>query len=564
MLLQQIHSSNNVNICIKDVNVSIKVVPTIYLIHVNNEIEFEDLLDELDKDWNREPEALFIVIVENMDEDDEEYVAAVFKSLWEYHIIHVLVIVKYMENDASVYTYFPYAKGRCGRDYSTLVQLCDCGSVGQVDVVGKLREYDIPVLENCTLDVAARQYPPLVFCSPETEDKLNIGVERLLIELLFESRNISLNYTCLLETEAAGSISDNFTFSGMVGKLYENEFDLIFGGLSLNNRRVHFFDYLCFHLVYEDMYVTVTHTSSLIERWKIVYLMFNCNVWMLLLFTMVFCAVILKTDFGNFGIIQAKHTTMTEFLNIFGHATQNINLVLREKLFKNILIIYWTWFIFLMTCFYHTRLLSFTIYPLHEPQIDQYISLYDSELTPCIPFDIVSFLENSGKVDIINDERMDMTSNCKTAEIALDEVAKNKNKYTVAMYFQYLWWLRNNPKEKERVHLMKESVFNNIYGLFFKRGFPLQEPLNSLMLRLPEHGFVRGSKDLHGLPRLQPGGRETTSTKLLQTPLKLEDFSIAFGILAAGMAFSFMAFIKEMTHKRKIGGRRNGLRSFLL
>ncbi|XP_063530803.1 uncharacterized protein LOC134741841 [Cydia strobilella] len=567
--LQQIHSINNVNICIKDVNASIKVVPTIYLIHVNDGIEFEDLLDDLDRDWNREPEALFIVIVKSNPEDYKECVAAVFRSLWEYHLIHVLVIVKYMDNDASVYTYFPYAEGRCGRDYSTLVQLCDCSSVGEVDVVGKLREYDTPVLDNCTLDVAIRHYPPLVFCSPVTKnlnigaDKLNVGVERFLIELLFERRNISLNYTCLLETENAGYISDNFTFSGIVGKLYENEFDLIFGGLSLNTRRVKFFDYLCFHLAYEDMYVTVTHTTSLIERWKIVYLMFHANVWILLLFIMVFCAVLL-TDFGNFWIIQARHTIMTEFLNLFGHATQNINLVMRKKLFKNVLIICWMWFIFFINCFYQTRLLSFTIYPFHKPQLDQYLSLYDYNLTPCIPIDIVSFLKNAGNVVIINDERMD-TSNCKTAEMALDEVAKNKNKYTVAMYFQYLWWLRNNLKQKERVHLMKESVYSNIYGLFFKRGFPLLESLNSLMLRLPEHGFVQGFMDLLGFPRhsrQQPAAR--ASFEVPKTPLKLKDFPIAFGILATGIAFSFMAFIKEITHKRKLGGRRNGFRSFLM
>ncbi|XP_061706473.1 uncharacterized protein LOC133517261 [Cydia pomonella] len=486
-----------------------------------------------------------------MHEEYKDFLAAVFRSLWEYHLIHVLVIVENLDNDASVYTYFPYAEGRCGRDYSTLVHLCDCRSVGEVDVVGKLREYDRPILDNCTLNVAARHYPPLVFCSPETEDKRNVGIERFLIELLLERRNISLNYTCLLETEEAGSISDNFTFSGIVGKLYENEFDLIFGGLSLNNRRVNFFDYLCFHLAYEDMYVAVTHTASLIERWKIVYLMFHANVWLLLLFTMVFCAILLS-DFGNFLIIQARHATITEFFNLFGHAIQNVNLVLREKLYKNVVIIYWLWFIFLINCFYQTRLLSFTIYPLRKPQLDRYLSLYDYNLTACIPFDVASFLEISGKVHIINEELRD-TNNCKTAEMALDEVAKNKNIYTVAMYFQYLWWLRNNPKEKERVHLMKESVYNNIYGLFFKRGFPLLEPLNSLMLRLPEHGFVRGSKDLHGLPRLKPAGRETTSVKLLKTPLKLEDFPIAFGILATGMAFSFIAFIKEITHKRDIG-----------
>lgn len=550
-LIRNIHGTHNVQLCVKDYNVPVSGSPDIIVLHVSNYRRFADLLDNLNKDWFRKPEALFIVILLNIDEND---FILIFRIMWQYHIIKVLVISDDIDDAASVYSYFPYNEGKCGWDYNNTVKLCDCSRMKNVDVIELLHKMDIPTLKNCTLQVATHSYSPLVLSNPDSISQLAIGVERFLLEMLFEKEGIFFNYSFYPEADEFGNISDNFTISGKLKKLYDNEADLIFGGFALNNRRATFFDYVCSHLAFEDYFVIVTPSSGLLERWKIIYKMFNPEVWFMLMLILFLCAVILssfsdKVLFSTKSSETKKNTISDELFNLFGSITQNLGLHLRRSVSKNFVVVMWLWYLFLVHCYYQTRLTSFSTYQSYKAQLNIYSDLQMYNFTPCLATDMAPFFKDSGNITLIHEEYLEIEP-CKTGDLSLNEVEETKTKYTVTNYFRYLWWITKNPKKKRDIHLMKESLQHVIYALFFKRGFPLLHKFNYRMLQFVECGFLEGSKGFHGIPDEIRSASDTSGSLEIRI-MNVKDLALPFLILVIGSSFSFLSLILEILYYDK-------------
>lgn len=542
-LIRRIHETNNVKVYIKDYKVSMNSSPNIYMIHVQDLFNFEELIDNLDRDWHRNPNALHIIILRDTHDDD---FVAIFRLLWEYHIIHALVVIDEMNENASIYSYYPYAEGGCGRDYNNTLKLSECKSVTNSDILATLIENDKPVLRNCTLRVATHNFPPIVISHPDPVNKFAIGIESILLEILVKMENISLNYTFLPETYDFGDVSTNFTVTGILEKLYENEVDLVFGGFGLNHRRSIFFDAIYSHLAFEDSLVVVTPSTDLVERWKIVYMMFSLKTWLILLVVFIFCAILLS-DFNNYLNFRNENDSSSEVLNLLGSITKNLSLNLRKHIYKNLIIAHWLWLVLFLDCFYQTRLTSYSTFRAFNPQLNEYNSLQNYNFTPCLAPNIILYLNKSGQVNIINKEFLEIQG-CETADLALDQVAETKSKYTVTLFLRYLWWKIKRPERKGNVHLVKENLNNILYALFFKRGFPLLREYDTIMLRLVEHGFVDGAKRLHQIPKEARSVGDLLGSFDICI-LKLEDISIPLGILIAGVCFAFLTFILEVLHK---------------
>lgn len=179
--------------------------------------------------------------------------------------------------------------------------------------------------------------------------------------------------------------------------------------------------------------------------------------------------------------------------------------------------------------------------------MNEYNSLQNYNFTPCLAPNIILYLNKSGQVNIINKEFLEIQG-CETADLALDQVAETKSKYTVTLFLRYLWWKIKRPERKGNVHLVKENLNNILYALFFKRGFPLLREYDTIMLRLVEHGFVDGAKRLHQFPKEARSVGDLLGSFDICI-LKLEDISIPLGILIAGVCFAFLTFILEVLHK---------------
>ncbi|XP_063360629.1 uncharacterized protein LOC134649728 [Cydia amplana] len=489
-LIRRIHETSNVKLYVKNGAVPVAISPNIFIILGENLSYIQNLIDFVNKDFYRKPEALYIIVVSDTTKDD---LVLIFHTLWKYHIIHTLIIVRETNNYSSIYSYFPYAEGGCGRNYNSTIKISDCNSVKKSDIMDSIREYGIPILQNCILHVATHNYPPLVISEVDPENEFAVGIEMFFLHILAKMENISLNYVFFPESEF-GQVSDNFTVNGILRKLYENEVDMVIGGFALNSRRALFFDFIWTHFAYEDSFVTVTPSAGLEEQWKIIYLVFNPLVWLLLLFIFLLCSFLLSIHEYNYTVLN--NNISSELLNLIGNCTQNIPLSLKAELFKNFIIVHWIWFGFIVNCFYQTKLTSFTTFRSSKPQLNEYMSLYDYNFTPCFSLDIAPFMKSSGQVPIIHEEYLE-TLGCETADLSMDMVAKTQNKYTVTHYYRYLWWITKNPTKKAQIYLMKEKLYNAVYAIFLKRGFPLLKDFQLKILRLVDNGFVNVAKKMH-------------------------------------------------------------------
>ncbi|XP_061706173.1 uncharacterized protein LOC133517048 [Cydia pomonella] len=538
-LIRRIHETNNVKLYVKDGSVHVATSPNSFIIYGQNLSYFQNLIDFMNNDYYRKPDALYVIIMPNVTKDD---FILIFHTLWKYHIIHTLVIVRETNNYASIYSYFPYAEGGCGRNYNNIIKISDCNSVKKSDLMNSIREHDIPVLKNCVLQVGTHNYPPIVISDIDPKNKLAVGIEIALLNILAKMENISLNYIFFPESLEFGHVSDNFTVNGILGKLYENEVDLVIGAFALNSRRALFFDSIWTHFAFEDSFVTVTPSAGLLERWKIIYIVFKPLVWLSLLFIFLLCSFLLS---NNNTVLNNDRSS--EVLNLFGNWTQNITLSLKGPKFKNLIIVHWIWFGFLVNCFYQSKLTSFTTYRISKPQLNKYMSLNDYNFTPCFALDIAPFMKYSGQVPIIHEEYLE-TLGCETADLSMDTVAKTQKKYTVTNYYRYLWWINKNPAKKAQIHLMKEKLYNALYVIFLKRGFPLLKDFQLKMLRLVDNGFVGVVKKnhmIHDDVNSNIGGSFEISS------LKLIDFIVPFSILSTGLVISFIILLIELMHADK-------------
>ncbi|XP_063530171.1 uncharacterized protein LOC134741348 [Cydia strobilella] len=536
--IKKLHESYNVKMFGKDYNVPLNITPDVYIVHSDDKNHFENIIANLKYDCYRNSNALFILVLPNIREED---LPSIFKILWSHHVIHVLVTIKDADEDASIYSYLPYVAGRCGRDYNHTIKMGQCQGHAATDVVEKLRVYDKPNLENCTFNILAHHYPPLVFSDLNPVDTFAVGIERYLVQLLLEAEHMSTNFTFVPEIVEFGGITNNFTVTGIMKKLHENEVDLLFGGFSLNNRRALFFDFISIHLAFEDIFIPVTPNSELVQRWRIIYMIFEYRVWLLLLVAILICSALLcSID----SLSKCKGNSFSKLLKLFGNATQNVVFKRRENLSENVIIINWLWFVFLVTCYYNTRLTSYSTYRTYEPQINEYISLQKYNLTPCFSRDIMTFLKKS-ETPIIHEQYLDMES-CKTADLALDEIVKSSSKYTVTIYYKYLWWAAQHPKEKSRVHVMHENMYKTHYAIFFKRGFPLLQRFVRRMSRIVECGFVHAIKGR--FPNDVRYASDVSGAFEVRF-LTLYDLILPFSILAVGHLIALVVFIIEVLYK---------------
>lgn len=197
--------------------------------------------------------------------------------------------------------------------------------------------------------------------------------------------------------------------------------------------------------------------------------MFDWAVWLLLLFVLLICAVFLS-GVNNFVTVQKNF--VSELFKLFGSATQYKSLILRNKIYQDLIIIHWLLFIFLINCFYQTKLTSFATNRSYKSQINDHSSLQAYNLRPILTRDVLKFFNITGEISnmIKHYTTVDI---CDTVDDCLWDVANNNTKYSVILHLRVLWWMANHPQEKQRIHIMKETFSNTLYGLFFKRGFPL-------------------------------------------------------------------------------------------
>ncbi|GBP47997.1 hypothetical protein EVAR_40421_1 [Eumeta japonica] len=425
-----------------------------------------------------------------------------------------------------LYTYYACDAGNCCRNFEKIIELGTCPSQNGIYVFSNKFKIE---MTNCTLNVATHNWPPLSVVSKDKKENKTLGIEQLLIEMGTAHLNLNLNYSVVHDTEVFGFILPNRSMTGVLKSIEENNAQLAFGSFILSANRASGLDYVWSHLVHRDYLTIFVPPTTLVEKWKSVYLGFHIHIWILVMIVFVIYSV-LTASVSNRNeedrVFCCRDPSI--ILYLWGFMVLNTSSVMQRRIKFRWILFGIIWFSFLMNGFYQSSLTSLITKRDTKQVIDSIKQLEESNLKPCISR-VTRIHMKLTNLTIINDDEP-QPNECDKTQKAFYTVESRSDYYTVSTFSKYKVILESFNETIPRIHTVKERYGPLIYGFFIYRGFPLTQKLHLYMLRLGETGHIdKVIRDVipeYGETRNFDGS--TTST------ISLSDLRISFGLLVFG------------------------------
>ncbi|GBP96600.1 hypothetical protein EVAR_65153_1 [Eumeta japonica] len=453
------------------------------------------------------------------------------------HVIRGVVIDTFQDK-MDLYTYGPCDAGNCCRNFEKIIELGACQYQNGIEVFSNKFKIE---MKNCTLNVATHHWPPFSVISKKTEGKKTLGIEQILIEMGAAHLNLNLNYSVVYDTEVYGFVLPNRSMTGVLKSIEENDAELVFGSFILSANRASGLDYVWSHLVHRDFLAIFVPPTTLVEKWRAIYLSLHVHTWILLVFVFVIYSV-LSSSVSNRTekdfVLCCRDPSI--ILYLWGFMVQNVSWIMHRRLQSSPILFGIIWFSFLMNGFYQSSLTSLITKRDTKQVIDSIKQLEESNLKPCISTVTKIHMELTNMA-IINGGNS-QPKECEETDEAFYTMESRSDYYTVSTLAKYRVILDSFNQTIPRIHTVKERYAPLIYGFFVYRGFPLTHQLHLYMLRLGESGHIdKVIRDVipeYGETR--NFGGSTTST------ISLSDLRIPFALLGFGMVVSILVFLTEV------------------
>ncbi|GBP77499.1 hypothetical protein EVAR_62575_1 [Eumeta japonica] len=453
------------------------------------------------------------------------------------HVIRGVVIDTFQDK-MDLYTYGPCDAGNCCRNFEKIIELGACRSRNGIDVFSNKFKVD---MKNCTLNVATHHWPPLSVISKGKDENKTLGIEQILIEMGTAHLNLNLNYSVVYDSEVFGFVLPNRSMTGVLKSIEENDAELAFGSFILSANRTSGLDYVWSYLVHRDYLAIFVPPTTLVEKWKSIYLGFHVHIWVMVVFVFVIFSV-LSSSVSNRNekdrVSCCRDPSI--ILYLWGFMVQNVSWIMQRRLQSSPILSGIIWFSFLMNGFYQSSLTSLITKRDTKQVIDSIKQLEESNLKPCLSTVTRIHMELTN-ITIINDDKS-QPKECEGTNQAFYTVESRSDYYTVSTLAKHRVILESFNETIPRIHTVKERYAPLIYGFFVYRGFPLTHQLHLYMLRLGETGHIdKVIRDVipeYGETR--NFGGSTTST------ISLSDLRIPFALLGFGMVVSMLVFLTEI------------------
>ncbi|KAM3958486.1 uncharacterized protein ACR2FA_007508 [Aphomia sociella] len=424
--------------------------------------------------WN--PSARFLILIKSIDRKLED----IFDLLLKFHVIDAVVLNG--TSDYGLYTYNPFENYACGKRFDRIIHYGKCRDTTATDLFpNKL----ITGLRNCTFNVAASHFPPYAIDPHRNISELT-GIEEYMLNVISEIEHFTINYIYSDDAEDFPTVKEDMSAVGGLGLLQNNKVDIIIGGMMLLQSRAEAFNYIYTHLAYTDDFRFLVKKSKDVSVWKNVYLEFQPVVWMLLLLTFVVYSIFF---FALFPVKDRNSIMLKMWDSLFQHGY-----VIRGRFVMRGFFIVWIWFAYLVNSYYQSSLVSLSTHPAHEYQISTEADLHTFNLKPCISPVVLSFMLVEGMPLYDN-----MNTECNSYMRSIELVGQEDGMFTIIMNNIYLYNKYNFFDEwgESFVYSFSRPLSKMIYGVYFYKGFPMQDRLQSLTLRLRENGLLK--KKTHDL-----------------------------------------------------------------
>lgn len=181
-----------------------------------------------------EYQGFYIIALTRYSDQQYETMMNIFQHLWAEYIINVNIIWLAPENDneAIMYTYFPYTKFFCGKAYPILLNQFLFGKWLQQE---QFFPEKVSNMHGCPLTVATVFSAPFMILSKDKAgNPVTDGIDGVLLRVLSQRMNFSIN---LQQVESQGTIHSNGTPSGAIKLVIENKANMTIGYISTTASR---------------------------------------------------------------------------------------------------------------------------------------------------------------------------------------------------------------------------------------------------------------------------------------------------------------------------------------
>ncbi|XP_047989718.1 uncharacterized protein LOC125229001 [Leguminivora glycinivorella] len=464
-ILQAIHETNSVSIITRALHEKSPLYNRGYFIYVLNADDFLSHFYYLKTEGTWKPDAPFMVVVEHLQPDD---LLPMFRELLWVHVAKVVIIDALTTN---AYSYDPYSNQGCGKRFDSIIELGKCFIVTPPFVFSNASK---SILRNCTLQVAATNWPPFTIDRTKNDVK-TIGMDEYIFSVFSELEHINVNITYFEElSDVVSNVSQDMVATGPLGWLQANKFDVVTGCQILLPSRAEAFEYLYGHLAFDDYFAVFVRKSGLLAHWKVLTLVFTPIVWFLLLVTFLIVAILV------IFVSKSKDKVVMVFClvdNLLMHTCR----IRKTNRILYILLFSWILFSCLIPYHYLSILYSLTAKPVNDYQIGTISDMYKYELRPCISDAVLvmhrMILDNNSAY--FNDLIAHQLPLCATLSSSLEKVAKSDDMFTVVPYYMYYSVKYNyfDSHGRDLLYPFHQRLGKIIYGTYMYKGFPLRDKL---------------------------------------------------------------------------------------
>lgn len=177
-----------------------------------------------------EYQGFYLIVLTTYSYQQYQTMLEIFGYLWAEYIINVNIIWMTPENDneAIMYSYFPYTSFFCGKVFPTQINQFRHG-----EWLHKNSHWfpeKVKNLHGCSLRVATVSSAPFMILKSDESGKLTPdGIDGVLLRVLSQRMNFTVD---LEQMDSQGTIYFNGTYTGAIKKVIENEANLTIGYMS--------------------------------------------------------------------------------------------------------------------------------------------------------------------------------------------------------------------------------------------------------------------------------------------------------------------------------------------
>lgn len=174
-----------------------------------------------------EYQGFYLIVLTTYSYQQYQFMLEIFGYLWAEYIINVNIIWLAPENDneAIMYTYFPYTNFFCGKVFPIQINQFRHGQ--WLHKYSHIFPEKVSNLHGCSLHVATVFTAPFMILKQDENGRLTPdGIDGVLLRVLSQRMNFTVD---LEQVESQGTIYSNGTVSGAIKMVIENKANLTIG-----------------------------------------------------------------------------------------------------------------------------------------------------------------------------------------------------------------------------------------------------------------------------------------------------------------------------------------------